>query len=1031
MKMELKRINSLLMAIVLFFNSSMNVAFAIDTYEYTYGSIAIVEIASKEESTDGSKSELVVSPTGTPEESGEPEVEPMETPKEEEPKVEPTETPKAEEPKVEPTETLKAEEPKVEPTETPKNEEPTESPKSEGTSEGGESGLIALSRTRNLASVSRDGRLSTRTYRNNTSRGIVSRGGERTSLSTKAVKIDGIEISEEIVAQKVEDFSNIEVVSEIEDELNGKVIGYYDLFANEYDVEEINGIISGTNIEGKEIVVVYVLAGNVYDKDYIENVEGKYTFKINEVYAYLANPAATEIEDEVITFATKEEQDNYHDKTGVNEDKIAYLNADFFSYDYEKYNEAALGREPTGGESLDNCGTILFVLQEEGKSPVGATHYGEYHATNVKNYYNYHYHGHKKNECVDVDENTEDWIDHNVLTQGLVGAPGAELTADGTPKFIFTNPGLFSKEKYSKLAKANQDKVVSVRFPFMKTTGEGYKFTSITDHVHLDETQADKRSLIFYHDENKYGEKYQQICERAMSRAGEWAYNNPCFWPFQSREKSALSIDSGTTNPFARTEGYNHFGVHLSGNFSLGKDGRVDGEEAKFSFSGDDDLWVYIDGKLALDVGGCHGVMTGEINFATGEITYGGLSCDKNKKPYVCKDKTCSGSGNKELNLVSDWGLYGDKSVNCVGMDKDDFLAKPYHKIDIFYLERAEGVANCTMSFNFKTADEIVSEKKAYVYDNDNDTREINTEDSFALPNQDIYFDLSVTNTSGVDLTDLVIYDKDLGIVMDKEGIKKVSINAGNSEGYYTKLDKLTEMETLYSWGDNDIIKIFENFKEGATVNVSEKNGINGEGTSEDKLALRRYLATKTPKFLIKDGKYKDEMDYTNTIYSIARVTLTDGSKVPTGATADVDYKVVAPKINIRQIILKGEEEPEALVKTAEINLRFNSKVATTDSEIKEVIYNTFKGYEFNKEYDILPIINSNYELVEITVDNEKEKNKDRDKDTVADSFKFNSGEYEKWITIYLTYEDDNYWHDDDEIVNKFKNIEIEGGKEQ
>lgn len=59
-------------------------------------------------------------------------------------------------------------------------------------------------------------------------------------------------------------------------------------------------------------------------------------------------------------------------------------------------------------------------------------------------------------------------------------------------------------------------------------------------------------------------------------------------------------------------------------NFYMTEDGTLPatGEDIVFEFSGDDDIWVYIDKKMVLDLGGIHDAISGTINFKTGEITY-------------------------------------------------------------------------------------------------------------------------------------------------------------------------------------------------------------------------------------------------------------------------------------------------------------------------------------------------------------------------------------------------------------------------
>ena len=107
------------------------------------------------------------------------------------------------------------------------------------------------------------------------------------------------------------------------------------------------------------------------------------------------------------------------------------------------------------------------------------------------------------------------------------------------------------------------------------------------------------------------------------------------------------------------------------------------------------------------------------------------------------------------------------------------------------------------------------------------------------------------------------------------------------------------------------------------------------------------------------------------------------------------------------------------------MNLYFDSEIAVSDDEIIKVDYNTFRGYEYNKTYEVNPIINSNYELVEVTVDNTENKNADRETDTENDYFVFDDNIFEKWVTVYLDYKSDKYWHGEDAILNEFNAIEV------
>ena len=133
--------------------------------------------------------------------------------------------------------------------------------------------------------------------------------------------------------------------------------------------------------------------------------------------------------------------------------------------------------------------------------------------------------------------------------------------------------------------------------------------------------------------------------------------------------------------PFNNNDGENavyHFGMHTQVPFYMTEDGKSDfdeNEDILFEFSGDDDIWIFIDGKLVIDLGGIHDEIAADINFATGEVkTYLGLKS--------------TGQVERTDNLKE---LLGENWNNDI---------EEQHKIDIFYLERGLGGSNCSFSFN-------------------------------------------------------------------------------------------------------------------------------------------------------------------------------------------------------------------------------------------------------------------------------------------------------------------------------------------
>lgn len=120
-----------------------------------------------------------------------------------------------------------------------------------------------------------------------------------------------------------------------------------------------------------------------------------------------------------------------------------------------------------------------------------------------------------------------------------------------------------------------------------------------------------------------------------------------------------------------------HFGMTMSAKFIQPKDGKIKGNNMVFEFSGDDDVWVYIDGVLVLDIGGIHNVVSGSINFADGKVKVG--------------------SNNYTLE-----NLFKEAGADFVS-GKDIFKDYTVHTINFYYLERGKGDSNCKLKFNLPT----------------------------------------------------------------------------------------------------------------------------------------------------------------------------------------------------------------------------------------------------------------------------------------------------------------------------------------
>ncbi len=172
-----------------------------------------------------------------------------------------------------------------------------------------------------------------------------------------------------------------------------------------------------------------------------------------------------------------------------------------------------------------------------------------------------------------------------------------------------------------------------------------------------------------------------------------------------------------TANPgVASTYNYG-FGTKLQMDFTLTDDGMVETEKAdgqkvktsiKFFFSGDDDVWVFIDGKLALDVGGAHGKVSGLLEFGEGSQGKNSVTA------YVSKVKQGGTSGSdQDKNSVKTVTYNGEPIYfYAQGTTLDDLTKGQKHTLTMYYMERGMWESNMAVAFNFPDNNELQVQKK-------------------------------------------------------------------------------------------------------------------------------------------------------------------------------------------------------------------------------------------------------------------------------------------------------------------------------
>lgn len=257
-----------------------------------------------------------------------------------------------------------------------------------------------------------------------------------------------------------------------------------------------------------------------------------------------------------------------------------------------------------------------------------------------------------------------------------------ESTLDANKDVVFTKPegGIFDSNADVKSIYTN------VELPFVYENGT-YTFDASADGVyyHEDSTQSSDGTAAndtrLYFNENT-----------PQSNGGTYGDGSDTVWaPFN--DSTSFGMDNMNY----------HFGMRATIPFTMTSNGRINetneqSDPIQFTFSGDDDVWVFIDGQLVIDLGGIHNRLDAEIDFAANTVTYSESN----------SIEAATGSYNDE-NFKLQQDLFG----GLISQDRASFAATDSHELSIFYLERGEGSSNCKIEFNLPMKDTVMVTKHA------------------------------------------------------------------------------------------------------------------------------------------------------------------------------------------------------------------------------------------------------------------------------------------------------------------------------
>lgn len=334
----------------------------------------------------------------------------------------------------------------------------------------------------------------------------------------------------------------------------------------------------------------------------------------------------------------------------------------------------------------------------------------------------------------DSNSNSDNYKKFLSTNNSVLNINGADKDDDGTPFYDYAAWGLvadqlkddglytaynealephFNKEfllgENSKNAKLGEV-YENVSFPFTKVKNEdGVDYWTFDSAETTLAMRKDTSSDSYYlkdvgnqdwaRNVNSTGEQdWDHTWDNGTQHATSTEYG---FFPFNETSTGS----SGVT--------YNYgFGTKIEFNFRLTEDRTVLAEDPSsrtgtkevpitFEFSGDDDVWVFIDGKLALDVGGAHGRVTGNLNF-------------KDKTATVSHVKASAADGIQGAKQTSNFEIQGENSS--------------IHTLTMYYMERGMWESNMKITFNFPDENLFEVEKQV---DTEDVNKEIFPEDLF------------------------------------------------------------------------------------------------------------------------------------------------------------------------------------------------------------------------------------------------------------------------------------------------------------
>lgn len=309
--------------------------------------------------------------------------------------------------------------------------------------------------------------------------------------------------------------------------------------------------------------------------------------------------------------------------------------------------------------------------------------------------------------------NRKDGASAASIKAAAVGLADKTLSVNGT----IQQNGIELPQFSDAFMNANADSKIQSKYDNLKFETRVTKKASGNEWYSYDSSTDKNRSLDIANRQIKNYKNEVKGCKNANGDQNATAG----YYPFNQSQPS--KIENIT----------NCFGTRFDIDYAMpNANGKVNNEEMQFNFTGDDDMWIYIDGHLVLDLGGSHAMASGSINLATMKVTYS------------------TGYYNATYDNVADKNsascAYHEAEEFAIGNDVKKILQDTTrtHKMTIFYMER--GLFDSNLSFNF-----FLPQTNSLTVEQKTDTSAVNSalvKDTLQTADKDVFQTYIVSNSS-------------------------------------------------------------------------------------------------------------------------------------------------------------------------------------------------------------------------------------------------------------------------------------------